>query len=147
MAFVGFRPAGGDFKVREAKAASAFSRGDLVQYDSNSSISRFDVLLAANDDIAGVALADSTDSINDLVPYMIPDSDTLFISRYTGGTRQDPGDELDIVENANGRSVVDTSTNSVRFVVEQGTLQARDQSVNSVLIGRLIRHAGNLEHS
>lgn len=50
--------------------ASAFRKGDLLVFTSASSLSRAAVIPAANT-IVGVALAHSTQSINNQVPYIV----------------------------------------------------------------------------
>lgn len=148
MALEGFRHARGFSISDEGIAASAFSRGDLLMYDSNSSLSRADTLFPAGADIAGVAKADSTDSINDLVPYEKPQADSVYWSRITNAVSSDltKGQELDVEVDGNGRHYVNDSTNSARLVVEQGT-QDIDQSDLSRALVKFIRHAGNVEHS
>lgn len=144
--------AGGDTATMEtAIPSSAFSKGDLLQFDSNSSLSRMNVLFPSGADIAGVAVCDSTDSIENKVSYIVPGPDTLFwaSANSASGNAFVPGSECDVLySTANNRYYVDPgSTNSVRAVVVRGVsgVGAPSQSVQSKVLCRLIYHAGNLE--
>lgn len=153
----GFWYAGGDYTTEEAKPASAFSKGDLLLLDSNSSLSRMPWAAApgmASTDIAGVALADSIDSIQDRVPYLVPQPDTLFWASANSAHAGDvtAGDEVDInFAVANNRYYADpASSNTVRAVIVRGLGQdviSADQSVQSKVLCKLIYHAGNLDLS
>jgi len=71
--------AGGPLEIRHGKPASAFSRGDLLDFTaSSSSLSYADVLAAAGQRTAGVALSSSTESVNDEVPYIVAQPLTRF---------------------------------------------------------------------
>ena len=71
--------AGGPLEIRHAKPASAFSRGDLLDFSvSDSSLSYADVLAAAGQRTAGVALSSSTESVQDKVPYIVAQPLTRF---------------------------------------------------------------------
>lgn len=146
----GFWYASGGYSTDKAIPASAFSKGDLLQYDSNSSLSRLNEKFPAAADIAGIALADSTQSIDDHVTYLIPESDTHFWASLISNHASDvtPGQESDVkFDTADGRYHLDPgSTNSVRAVVVRGT-DVVDQSVRSKVLTKLIYHAGNLELS
>ena len=144
--------AGGDTGMMEtAEAASAFSKGDLLQFDSSSNLSRMDVRFPAGADIAGVAVCDSTDSIDSKIPYMVAGPDTLFwaSARSNSNNAFVPGTECDVLYGTgNNRYYLDpASTNSVRAVVVRGVsgVGAPSQSVQSKVLCRLIYHAGNLE--
>lgn len=153
----GFWYAGGDTHVMEsAIPSSAFSKGDLLVFDSNSSLSRIPWASSpgmSSTDIAGIALSDSNDSIANQVPFMVPGPDTLlWASVHTATTNAlRPGTEADInFSTANGRYYVDpTSANTVRAVIVRGSsgVGAVDQSVQSKVLCRLIYHAGNVDIS
>lgn len=153
MAIQGFTYWGGPEGDRlRAKPASAFSKGDLLMLDSLSSVSRVNITLASGVDIVGVAESDSNQSIEGLVTYRVPDADTLWLASFdTATSATTPGVELDIAFGApNGRQyVTNASANSVRAVVVRGTAgsMAMDQSINSQVVVKLIRHAGNFELS
>lgn len=153
----GFWYAGGDSHVMEsAIPSSAFSKGDLLVFDSNSSLSRIPWAASpglSSTDIAGVALSDSVDSISDQVPYLVPGPDTLFwasLDTATGNALR-PGTEADIqFSTANARYYVDPdSSTTARAVIVRGSagVGAVDQSVQSKVLCRLIYHAGNLDIS
>lgn len=148
----GFWYAGGDTHTFEASIpSSAFSKGDLLTYTSTSSLSRINELMPSGADIAGVALCDSIDSIDNRVPYLVPGPDTLFWASLNSasGSAVTPGDEYDIAfAVANNRYYVDPgSTSSVRVAVVRGPtgVGSVSQSVQSKVLCRLIYHAGNLE--
>ena len=153
----GFWYAGGDSHImRSAIASSAFSKGDLLLFDSNSSLSRMPWSSTpgmASADIVGVALADSDSSIDDLVSYIVPGPDTLFWASTQSNlaTTLSPGLECDInFDVAEARYYVDpASTNTVRVVLMDGDfgVGAVSQSVQSKVLCKLIYHAGNLDLS
>ncbi len=70
--------AGGTHIVNHAKPASAFSKGDLLELNSGSSLSYADQLHVAGQILAGVALSSSTESVQDKVPYLVAHPDTKF---------------------------------------------------------------------
>lgn len=134
------------------KPASAFSKGDILMLTSASSLSRIPELAPAGADIYGVALCDSTQSIDNKVLVQIPDADTVFLAstHSATGSGMTTGQEFDFSFAApNGRYYVTTSTDSVRAVIVRGTIgaMALDQSVHSQVLIKLLRHAGNIELS
>lgn len=149
----GFNYSSGDgFDTAMHKPASAFSKGDLLLIDSTSSVSRVPETFAAGVDIYGIAMCDSTQSIDNKVPVLIPSADMVFLASTNSATGSGltPGQECDVSYGVpNGRHYVDTSANSVRAVVVRGTIGANalSQSVHSQVLVKLIRHAGNLELS
>lgn len=68
----------GPYEMGEGKPASAFSKGDILVYTSASSLSRADNTATGTGDIAGVATADSTQSVRDLVTFVKVNADTVF---------------------------------------------------------------------
>lgn len=152
MAITGLRYSRGPFQTREEEPSSKFSKGDLLQYDSNSSLSRVNELFTSATTIAGVALADSQDSIAQAdgvnrVPYLIPQSDTYFLSIATAANTLDTGDDVDFDVDGGGRPVVVDSQNSVRAVVVRGPEDIEGQSTLSQVEVGLIEHTGALAHS
>ena len=146
--------AGGEtHRVEASIPSSAFSRGDLLIYTSASSLSRMAETFASGADIAGIALGDSTQSIDNKVPYLVPGPDTLFWASADSATASlcTPGFECDILfAVANQRYyVAPASTNSVRAVIVRGNtgVGSVDQSVQSKALIKLIYHAGNVDIS
>ncbi len=150
----GFWYAGGDTHVFEsAIPSSAFSKGDILTYDSNSSLSGIDVTFSSSaDTIAGVALSDSIDSLNDQVPYLIPGPDTLFWAslQSVDATALTPGVAVDIrFDVAENRFFVDPSSkNTENVMIMRGNtgVGAVDQSVQSKVLCRLVATAGNIAY-
>lgn len=149
----GFNYSSGDgYDTASVKPVSAFSKGDLLTLTSASSLSRISELMVSGNDIYGIALADSNQSIDNRVPVLIPSADMVFLASTNSatGTGMTTGQEFDVIfAAANGRYYVEPSANSVRAVIVRGTIgaMALDQSVHSQVLVKLIRHAGNLELS
>lgn len=152
----GFWYAGGDTHVVEsAIPASAFSKGDLLMFDSNSSLSRVPSVATGTfgNDIAGVALSDSIDSIANQVPYLVPGPDTLFWASLDTASSNAlrPGTECDVFfAVANNRYYVDPdSSASALAVIVRGSAGAGSvsQSVQSKVLCKLIYHSGLIDLS
>lgn len=145
----GFVYSGGPFDILWGRPASAFSKGDIVQLDSTSSVSRINILMTS--DIYGVADAGSDQSINNLVPILIPTSATEFLASVdTTASTLTPGVECDVLFGAgNGRHYITSSANSVRAVIKRGNAgdNALSQSNHSQAIVRLIMVGGEVELS
>lgn len=73
--------------VEHGKPASAFSKGDLLEWNSSSSLSYADALFAGSI-IAGVALSCSTSSVDDKVPFLLPTPTTKFWTTATAANSQ-----------------------------------------------------------
>ncbi len=106
---------------------SVFTKGDVLMYTSASSISALphstnSLGALAASLVVGVALADSSDSINNQVPYIIADRDTVFWSDATTGSQFTAGESLDL-ETTSGAWRVTTSAISpmVRIVPRGGS--------------------------
>ena len=128
----------GPHNGKEAIPASAFSRGDILMYTSESSLSRYNELGTAANVIAGVALADSDQSFNNKVPYLIAEIGTVFWSRATPASSYTPGEQVDFDVDGAGRPVVVNSQTTPAFVVEEVTVDIAGQSAQSVILGRFI---------
>ena len=83
---------------RESTAipSSAFSKGDLLQYNSNSSLSRMAYPIATDGLLVGVALASSLESLNDQVPFALAVPGSVWLSTVTTGTQLTAGDKRDV---------------------------------------------------
>ncbi len=145
MPFVhAYRAGGGVPLVIESAATSAFSRGDIVMFDVGSTVSRIVEIFGT--DTAGVALAASVDSINGLVPVLIPDMADVFTSNVTPGNVSIRGAEVD-VEFDSGRPTVVASTNTPVVVIVDPTTDVLGQSDASRVRVRFISHSGLLDLS
>jgi hypothetical protein len=144
-----FTHASGPVIRAEFKPASAFTRGDLLCFNSSSSVSRINELMASGDDIVGVAAANSTQSINGKVVVEIPmPGSQWYASTHTAtSSAMTPGQPFDVsYALANGGQYVTTSATSARVVIVKGTIgtEALDQSVESRVLVQFIHNAGNL---
>lgn len=141
----GFYPVQGEYDIEEGVPSSAFSRGDVLVL-SSSSLSRWDVLGVG--EIYGVALADSVDSIRNRVPVAIPRADTVFVSACTPGLAPSIGSRIDIIQDANGRSIVIGSALTQRVVVVRPVsglpYGVANQSVESRIYVKFLRQGDSL---
>ncbi len=131
----GFWYASGPKEMAERKPGSAFSKGDMLALDANSSLSRLNPYAAtAAGSLYAIATADSIDSIRDLVPVIVVQPTTRFWSATTGlgvaviSTGTESGVSFDAAKP--GRYWVDGSTATDVVVVVQGSREI-DQSVQS----------------
>lgn len=134
---MGLRYAGGPYRESTAIASSAFSKGDVLMFDSASSLSRANELFTSGVTIVGVALADSTESRpgDQEVPYILVQDNTYFYSDCTPGTEFQAGDLRDLEYDATNRFRVATSTNTVRVKIAPrgGTQDVQGQSDKSTV--------------
>ena len=152
----GFWYAGGDTHVFESSIpASAFSKGDLLMFDSNSSLSRLPSVATGTfgNDIAGVATSDSIDSIDDQCSFIVPGPDTLFWASLDTGTSNAlrPGTECDVffaVANARYFLEPDSSASATAVIVRGfDGVGSVSQSVQSKVLCKLIYHSGLIDLS
>lgn len=138
----------GPYEVAWAVPTSAFSAGDLLMFDSSSSLSRIAPTFPTGADLAGVALSASTASYQNRVPYIVANNDTVFWSRVTTGSQFTEGEEFDF-EYTGAMFMLTTSTTSVRGVVVRGSNDRgwnADNSNISYALVRLIGNSGTLEY-
>lgn len=150
--YSGLHYAFGPADIEEAFASSAFSKGDVLMYDSTSSLSRADLRLTSGADLAGVAAADSLQSFRRQIPFFKAGPDTVYWSVITPGSNVTAGLELDLVDDNGditdvGRTLTALSSNSVRVVVERPIARVNQDSGVSRVLVRLIRHSGAVEHT
>lgn len=124
--------------MAEGVPASTFSKGDILVFNSNSSLSRPAYAALDSLPIAGVAAADSWQSWNNKVPYWVADPETVWWSAATQGSAHTKGQILDFDVNAAGRPVAVASVATPRFVVEEHQSQMADASVQSKVLGRFL---------
>ena len=137
-----FRYAGGPKRETTAKPASAFTAGDLLCLTSASSLSAMPGKLDL--DIAGVAIADSTQSLDNQVPYVLALPGTLFWADIYAGSSHTEGGEYSIDMPA---SKVTTSATSVRFVVApRGSIPTVIESGISRVLGYFLTSGSESEY-
>ena len=128
----------GPKEMREAVPASAFSAGDVLCYDSNSSLSRMPVKFTLP--VAGVACSASTASANNKVAYIVPEADTVFWSECTTGSQMTEGEPLDL-EYTSARFMVSTSNNTGTVKIARGTQDVGGQSLQSRVLVKFTNSA------
>jgi len=144
----GFWYASGPYRTIETIAGSAFSKGDVLAIDSNSSLSRLNPYAATTGSVYAIATSDSDDSINSKVVGIIPESDTHFWVALTAGQTPGPGTNSGVSFDTGltGRYEVDGSSTTNMVVVVRGVNDV-DQSVQSKVIARFKSAAGELDLS
>ena len=70
------RYANGPYEEDTAVAGSAFVAGDVLMYNATSQLSRCPALLPAGA-VVGLAIADSTESLDSKVPFLVLTQDTI----------------------------------------------------------------------
>ncbi len=112
----------GPYQSSTAIPSSAFSKGDLLILDANSSLSRLPEpsASAVSSAIWGVAEASSLQSLNDQVPYTLVQQGTIFLasahstSQFSVGAKHDVGYTDSFPDT---RFVVHTSTNTPQVTI------------------------------
>lgn len=132
--------ASGPARISEGIPASAFSKGDILMFDSASSLSRIpdssnSVGALANGHVIGVAMASSLQSYNNLVPYLVADRDTVMWSDCTTGSQFTAGESLDVeYTGATFRVTTSVITPMVRIVPHGGSKNLHDISSAKSLV-------------
>lgn len=136
-----FTYAKGPYQSMTAIPSSAFSKGDLLQFNANSSLSRLrdpnaSATAAA---IVGVAEASSLESLNDQVPYTLALEGTIFLASCDSTSQFTPGEKLDVDYTdsfPDTRFVVASSTNSPQVIIHAagGSEELIDSARSVVLV-------------
>lgn len=137
--------ASGPCRRDERIPGSAFSKGDLLALDSNSSLSRLNPYAAAASSVYGVATADSTDSIRNKVGCIVIQPNTYFWAALTAGQTPVTGTDsgISFATGLTGRYEVDGSTTSALVGVVEGT-DRLDQSVQSKVLVQFKSHLSSV---
>jgi hypothetical protein len=119
----------------ERKPGSAFSKGDMLALDSNSSLSRLNPYALAAGTLYGIALTDSIRSIRDLCSCIVIQPNTYFWAALEAGDTPTTGDESGVSFDVDvtGRYFVDGSSTTNAVIVVEG-VERIDQSVQSKVI-------------
>jgi hypothetical protein len=119
----------GPYRIRNIRPKSAFSRGDVVQYDSASSLSYANPLIGTSE-YAGVALSSSTESYRSKVPYVVIQPGTGFWTTIAVGSAVSEGFPYDLVP-VSGDWEIATSSTTPRVVVSKDQTNADVQRRNT----------------
>lgn len=131
----GFWYASGPKEMDTRKPGSAFSKGDVLALDSNSSLSRLNPYAINAGTVYAIATADSADSINNKVTACVIQPTTRWWARITAGQAVTTGDEsgVSFATALSGRYEVDGSSTTNAVITVAGTDEI-DQSVQSKVI-------------
>lgn len=148
MAFIhAYRAGGGDPTIVEsAVSGSKFSRGDIVLTDVGSTVSKNSPVAQAAD-IFGIALADSDQSINGLIPVLLPEANDVFLADSAAGTVFVRGVEHAIATSSASRHIVAASTTTAKVVIVKSTTKVLGQSNRSAVLCKFIYHTGLIDLS
>ena len=137
----------GPYEVSEGKPASAFSKGDPIMYNSSSSLSGLPQVGQTTGDIAGVAMCDSTQSVNGIVTFVKVTPQTVFWSDATPGSTFTRGAKVNFNYGAK-RWQANGSSGTVLAVAERAIADIEGQSVQSRVLVRFGANnsAGTLVH-
>ena len=139
----------GKYEMGEAVAASAFTKGDILMYNSSSQLSSLPQVGQTTGDLAGIAASDSADSVNQKVAYVKITPDTVFWSNATPGSTYTVGAKVNFNHGALTQGWgANGSSGTVLAVVERGVADIEGQSVESRVLLRFGANnsAGTLVH-
>lgn len=123
-------------ELSAGKPASAFSKGDILVYTSASSLSRMPEPAVVSLKIAGVALADSTQSVNNKVGYIKVNPNTVFWSDATPGSTFTRGAAINFNYGSTRGPVANSSTGTLFGTAEREITEIEGQSVQSRILFR-----------
>lgn len=145
--FHAYRAGGGEPTVIEsAVSGSKFSRGDILVTDVGSTVSKSSPV-AQLADIFGIALADSDQSINGLIPVLLPEANDVFLVDSVAGTAFVRGVEHAIATSSVSRHEIAASTTTAKVVIVKSTTEVLGQSNRSAVLCKFIYHAGAVDLS
>lgn len=143
----GFSYAGGPYRETWGKPASAFSAGNVLEFNSSSSLSAANLTLANK--YVGVALTDSDKSDSQgRVPYVVILPNTRFWAKTAAdvASTYTEGSSWDFIASG-GNHILQSSATTARFTIEPGGNQANiDQSVESRVRGYFIGSGAEMEY-
>ena len=148
--YTGLHYAYGPADMEEAIPSSAFSKGDVLIYDSNSSISGYPALAttATTVQFAGIAASDSHQSFANRVSFFKAGPNTVFWSVMTaGGSQMTAGEDKDLGVDGNGRPVLVDTAVTARVTIARSTNDLLQESGVSRALVTFIQNAGAPEHS
>lgn len=130
-----FSYAKGPLRETTGIPASAFSKGHPLMYTSASSLSSIAELIPSGTLICGFAKADSTESLNNQVPYVVALHGTTYWSDMTIGSQVTAGEARDL-EFTSGEFYVSTSqTTPIVWIEPQGgSADVVDSATSRVLV-------------
>lgn len=127
----------GPFEMDEGKPASAFSKGDILMYNSSSSLSGLPQVGQTTGDLAGIACSDSNKSVNGKVTFIKIRPDTVFWSNATPGSTYTRGAKVNFNFGAlTERWGANGSTGTIIAVVERDIADVEGLSVESRVLVR-----------
>lgn len=113
----GLRYAHGPDRISTGIPSSAFSKGHPLVFDSASSLSGVPVDFPTTALIVGVAMASSLESVDNRVPFVVAQRDTVWTASSATNSQFTPGERLDL-ELVTGNFRVATSANTGTVIID-----------------------------